>query len=70
MEIVQGVELIDFFNSAKRTDEKYLRFIFLQVARALHQLHAAGVAHRDIKPENIMLTPSFEVKLIDLGFGI
>lgn len=70
MEIITGVELIDFFNQAKRQEEKYLRTVFLQVATSLHQLHAAGVAHRDIKPENIMLTEDFEVKLIDLGYGV
>ena len=70
MEVVDGVELIDFFNAAKRQEEKYLRYIFLKVAQALHRLHASGVAHRDIKPENIMLTSTYDVKLIDLGYGI
>ena len=70
MEIIHGVELIDFFNLADIKDERYLRTIFLQVARALHQLHSKGVAHRDIKPENIMITHKFEVKLIDLGYGM
>lgn len=71
MEIIAGVEMIDFFNQAKRQqEEKYLRYVFLQVADALSKLHAAGVAHRDIKPENIMLTESFQVKLIDLGYGV
>jgi len=33
-------------------------------------MHAAGIAHRDIKPENIILTENFDIKLIDLGYGI
>ena len=70
MEIIDGVELIDFFNQANIQDEKYLRTIFVDVARALHRLHEAGIAHRDIKPENIMITSKFEVKLIDLGYGM
>ena len=70
MELIEGVELIDFFNAAKPNDERYLRYIFLQIASSLHRLHSSGVAHRDIKPENIMLTDSFDIKLIDLGYGI
>lgn len=70
MDIIHGVELIDFFNQAKRQEETYLRYVFKQVADALHRLHSNGVAHRDIKPENIMLTQDFDIKLIDLGYGM
>ena len=70
MELIEGVELIDFFNATKRQDEKYLRFIFIQIARALHELHSSGLAHRDIKPENIMITKEFAIKIIDLGFAV
>ena len=72
MEFVQGIELIEFFNTAKPVsrDDKLCRYIFNKVAIALHKLHSAGVAHRDIKPENIILTEDFKIKLIDLGYGI
>ena len=69
MEIIEGVELIDFVNQTKRQDEKYLRYIFTEVMTAMHKMHAAGIAHRDIKPENIMLTNDFKIKMIDLGYG-
>ena len=71
METINGCELIDFFNQAKSiTDEKDLRFIFMQIADALSKLHSAGIAHRDIKPENIMITKDFTIKVIDLGYGL
>ena len=70
MENCQGVELIEFLNQSKRQDDVFVRYIFHKIASALHQLHIAGVAHRDIKPENIILTENFDIKLIDLGYGI
>ena len=70
MELLDGVELLEFLNETDGLDDSVLRYIFLQLANALHQLHKAGIAHRDIKPENVMLTEDFELKLIDLGFGL
>lgn len=70
MELLKGVELLEFLNESVDLDNSTLRYIFLQVGNILHQLHKAGIAHRDIKLENIMLTEEFEVKLIDLGYGL
>ena len=70
MELLDGVELLEFLNEAEGLDDSILRYVFLQIANAVHQLHKAGIAHRDIKPENVMLTEDFEIKLIDLGFGL
>ena len=45
----------------------------IQVAGAVHALHAAGIIHRDLKPANIMLTTGAAglsaAKLIDLGLA-
>lgn len=71
MELVKGVELLEFLNECDEDmDESTLRYIFLQITKAIHELHKAGIAHRDIKLENIMLTETYEIKIIDLGYGI
>ena len=69
MDLVQGVELIDFLNQSKQQDDKVVRYIFKELGRILHQLHSANIAHRDLKPENVMITRELKLKVIDLGYG-
>jgi len=38
-----------------------------RAALGLEHLHKHGLVHRDAKPANLMLTPSGQVKLLDLG---
>ena len=70
MDYIQGVTLFDFFFKIGKPDDKMLRYVFRKVAYCLYKLHQQGFAHRDIKPENVMLTESFEVMIIDLGYGV
>jgi eukaryotic-like serine/threonine-protein kinase len=41
--------------------------IFIKTAAALNALHDLGFVHCDLKPNNILVSPSAEVKVIDLG---
>jgi eukaryotic-like serine/threonine-protein kinase len=38
-----------------------------RAALGLEHLHKHGLVHRDVKPANLMLTPSGQVKVLDLG---
>jgi serine/threonine protein kinase len=38
-----------------------------RAALGLENLHEHGLVHRDVKPANLMLTPSRQVKVLDLG---
>lgn len=76
MEYIEGQNLKEYLkeHGGKVAEEEALN-IMKPVAKALSQIHAAGIIHRDISPENIMLTfvakePKTEiksVKLIDFG---
>jgi serine/threonine-protein kinase len=44
--------------------------VFITTARALDSLHAMGYVHCDLKPNNILVGPTGQVKVIDLGQAV
>lgn len=41
--------------------------VMVPVLSALEHIHSKGLAYCDVKPDNVMVSPSGEVRLIDLG---
>ena len=69
MEYVEGDTVYERIQQQNRIPEKDAIEMLLQAAGALHHAHQMGFVHRDIKPKNLMLTPSGQVKVADLGLA-
>jgi tetratricopeptide (TPR) repeat protein len=65
MEYVDGSSLRDWQRAEHDLDE--ILDVYLQAARGLACLHAAGLVHRDFKPENVLVDRDGRAVVIDLG---
>jgi serine/threonine protein kinase len=73
MEQLDGIDLADVLSHERLIDPARACQIAVQICRALHAAHAAGVIHRDLKPENIFLVArdgqADFVKVLDFGIA-
>jgi serine/threonine-protein kinase len=72
MKITEAVLLMELFDGQPLEwslpgDLGQVLDVFIQTAHGLAALHQAGFVHCDLKPNNILVGPSGEVKVIDLG---
>jgi hypothetical protein len=68
MEFIEGSPLEELIsNPALSLDERLA--IGEQVLRALASVHAHEFVHGDLSPLNVLVTPSRDVRLIDVGYG-
>ncbi len=68
MEYVEG-ETLDRVIAARQLTVAEVVRAGAQIAEALEEAHARGVAHRDIKPSNVVITPRGQVKVLDFGLA-
>ncbi|MEN6451752.1 MAG: serine/threonine-protein kinase [Thermoguttaceae bacterium] len=69
-EFVPGMDLRRLIRERGPLETHVAASIVSQVAEGLAYAHAQGIIHRDVKPANVLVSPSGEAKLSDLGlFG-
>ena len=69
-EYLPNGELFDFIHYPNRGfDEKIVRNLFIQILDAVELCHKNGIIHSDLKLENILLSSTYELKLIDFGYS-
>ncbi len=69
MEFVSGESAGERLDREGRLPEADALRIALQVVDALLYVREFGLVHRDIKPANLLLTPTGDVKVCDLGLA-
>ncbi|MFD7571151.1 protein kinase [Streptomyces sp. NPDC059810] len=67
-EFLAGPTLDEAVRAYGPMDVPAVRALAAQLARTLHDIHAAGLIHRDLKPANIVLT-STGPRIIDFGIA-
>jgi serine/threonine protein kinase len=65
MDIVHGGTLREYMNGWH--DWREVVRVFIQAARGLAAVHAAGLAHGDVKPSNVLVGFDGRVQIADLG---
>jgi len=69
MEFVPGEALDQVVRSARQRISANLLLILTRLADAVAYAHQHRIIHRDLKPANILLTPDYEVKILDFGIA-
>ncbi len=69
MEYVQGHTVYEHLVKEGPYTEAEALAIAIQIAKALHHAHQAGLIHRDVKPKNILITREGIAKLADMGLA-
>jgi predicted Ser/Thr protein kinase len=68
MEFIEGAPLEELIATAALSLDERLT-IGEQVLKALAAVHAHDFVHGDLSPLNVLVTPSRDVRLIDVGYG-
>jgi eukaryotic-like serine/threonine-protein kinase len=68
-EFVPGTDLRKLVRARGKLSMQDAATIIVQAARALAHAHSRGLVHRDVKPGNLLVTPSGQTKVSDLGLA-
>jgi len=73
MDLLEGTTLDKYIKQYGQMPPGLLKTLWLQLADALEQAHAAGVVHRDLKPGNLFLTydrkGNPQLRVVDFGIA-
>ena len=69
MEYIRGDDLGEILRKKGQLSVSETVNYMLQAARGLKYAHDQGVIHRDIKPGNILVDPTGNVKIVDMGLA-
>src|SRR5262245_8979014 len=70
MEVVNGRDLEALVRDQGPLSAGRACDVFRQVAEAMAEAHRGGLIHRDLKPANVLITPDWQVKVLDFGLGL
>jgi serine/threonine protein kinase len=68
-EFVPGTDLRKLVRVRGKLSMQDAATIILQAAQGLAHAHECGLVHRDVKPGNLLVTPSGQTKVSDLGLA-
>ncbi|OHT16459.1 hypothetical protein TRFO_02730 [Tritrichomonas foetus] len=68
-EFINGQNLAEFLHNRKEVDYSISLKITKELAKALVDIHSAGIVHRDFNPSNVILTQNGSIKVIDFGIS-
>jgi tetratricopeptide (TPR) repeat protein len=69
MEYVPGEALDQVIRTKRSEVSTNLVLILTRLAEAVAYAHVHRIIHRDLKPANILLTPEYDVKVLDFGIA-
>jgi tetratricopeptide (TPR) repeat protein len=70
MDLIDGVDFLDYVRPAGRLDEPRLRSALAQLVMGVMALHSHHIIHRDLKPSNVMVNRAGHVVLLDFGLVV